>query len=457
MGRHEFAEDFVWGVATSSQQIEGAVREGGRGESIWDRYANTPGNIADGSRPDVACDHYHRWRDDIERMKWLGLNAYRLSVAWPRVLPTGTGSVNAAGLNFYDALVDGLLEAGIRPFVTLYHWDLPQVLQDRGGWASRDTAGAFADYASVVADRLGDRVTDWTTHNEPWCIAALGHEAGVHAPGHRDPAEALLVAHHVLLSHGWALPVIRERSAGARAGIVLIASPSQPATESDADRDAARRFDGTFNRWYLDPLLRGTYPTDVIEDHVRLGHLESAGLPFVMDGDMEAISRPIDYLGVNYYSRAVLKAGANGHPEGVRMVPEKDLTDMGWEVYPDGLTEVLLRLNNEYGCPELFITESGCAYGDAPNGDGRVADERRIEYHRGHLIAVKRAIEAGVPVKGYFVWSLLDNFEWGEGFEKRFGLYWVDYETQERIPKDSAIWYRDTIAARAVTERGRQS
>ncbi len=452
MTRHRFPDGFLWGAATSAAQIEGAVAEDGRGESIWDRFASVPGNIEDGSTPAVACDHYHRWREDIALMRELGLGAYRFSVAWPRVLPEGTGAVNEAGLDFYDRLVDGLLDAGIRPFVTLYHWDLPRALQDRGGWAARTTVDAFTRYADVVSKRLGDRVPHWVTHNEPWCISVLGHEEGHHAPGHKDPPEALRVAHHLLLSHGRALEPIRANAPAAEAGIVLNLTPAMPATPTGGDRDAARWFDGFFNRWFLDPLFRGCYPPDSILDRIERGHLADARMPFVQDGDLAAIGAPIDFLGVNYYSRVVMTTDAEGRPVAVPPEPGPAVDDMGWELYPQGLADMLLRLHREYRPPRLYVTENGTATGEGPDEDGRIADPRRIAYLRAHLAAAARTMAEGVPLRGYFAWSLLDNFEWGHGFTKRFGLYWVDYETQRRIRKDSAAWYRDVAAANAVDD-----
>jgi len=390
----------------------------------------------------------------VALMRQLGLNAYRFSIAWPRVQPLGRGAIHAAGLDFYDRLVDGLLEAGLSPMATLYHWDLPQALQDRGGWGSRDTASAFVDYAQAVSMRLGDRVTQWVTHNEPWCIATLGHEQGAHAPGLRDPALALRAAHHVLLSHGWSVPVLRRNAPGAEVGIVLIASQVEPATGSEADRDAARWFDGFFNRWYLDPVFRASYPADAVEDRVRRGQLPPGPLPFVEPGDLAAISAPLDFLGLNYYSRNVLSGvpGPAGEPapRTVPMAATEALTDMGWEVWPQGLEDVLRRIDREYHPPRIYVTENGAAYADGPNGDGRVHDTRRRAFLAGHLRALRRAIAAGVPVAGYFHWSLLDNFEWGHGYTKRFGLVHVDYATQRRTLKDSALYYRDVVAANAV-------
>jgi len=452
MALHRFPAGFLWGVATSAQQIEGARNEGGRGDSIWDRFAALPGAIEDGSRPDTTCDHYHRWREDLGRLRWLGVNAYRFSTGWSRILPTGRGAPNPAGLDFYDALVDGLLATGIEPFLTLNHWDLPDALQQQGGWAARETGRAFVAYAEAVARRLGDRVRFWTTHNEPWCIATLGHEEGCHAPGRRCPREALQAAHHLLVSHGWAVEAIRGLVPAAQVGIVLNLSPASPASPAEADRDAARQFDGFFNRWYLDPLLRGQYPADAIADRIRRGRLTSADLPFVQDGDLDWIRAPLDYLGVNYYSRTVLAAGPAGLPRAVPAAPREELTEMGWEVHPDGLEEVLRRVTRDYGARSVYVTENGAAFVDPAPADGRIADPRRIAYLRDHLLAAHRAIAAGVPLRGYFAWSLLDNFEWGHGFTRRFGLYGVDFATGERTPKDSAFWYRDSIAARAVAD-----
>jgi beta-glucosidase len=447
-----FPDGFLWGVATSAHQIEGALREDGRGESIWDRFAAAPGRIADGSNASVACDHYHRWRDDVLLMRWLGVGAYRFSIAWPRVLPLGVGTVNPVGLDFYDAMVDVLLEGGIQPFVTLYHWDLPQALQDGGGWGARATAAAFADYTDAVTARLGDRVRHWITHNEPWCIAHLGHEAGEHAPGHRDPAESLRAAHHVMLSHGWASEVIRRNAPGAEVGIVLNLSPAFPASPGEADRDAARWFDGFFNRWYLDPIFKGRYPADAMADRIARGHLAGPVPGFVQVGDMETIAAPLDFLGVNYYSRAVMRSGPSGVPEQIQAVAHDELTEMGWEVFPQGLHDLLARIHREYAPPKIFITENGAAYSDDPDAAGRVNDARRVEFLRAHLTAARTAIEGGMPLGGYFLWSLMDNFEWAHGYTKRFGIYRVDYTTQERIPKRSAFWYRDVVRGNALDD-----
>jgi len=452
LAAHALPKDFLWGVATSAPQIEGASAEEGRGESIWDRFALQPGRIEDGSNPSVACDHYHRWPEDVRLLGWLGLGAYRFSVAWPRVVPAGRGAVNRAGLDFYDKLVDALLDAGVQPFVTLYHWDLPQALQERGGWTARETAQAFAEYATVVAQRLGDRVRHWITHNEPWCVATLGHEEGEHAPGLRDPARALQVAHHLLLSHAWAMEAVRTHAPGAEVGITLNLTPASPASASDADRDAARQFDGAFNRWYLDPLFRGRYPQDVIADRARRGHLAGPSLPFVLEGDLRSIAAPMDFLGVNYYSRVVVRADAAGHPVAVRAVPKAELTEMGWEVFPRGLHELLVRIDREYGPRHIYVTENGIALPDTLDNDGQVSDLRRVEFLHAHFRAAHQALVDGVPLRGYFVWSLLDNFEWAYGYTKRFGLFYVDFHTQQRVPKSSAFWYRDVVTANAVPD-----
>ncbi len=450
MGENKFPRGFLWGAATSSQQIEGATREDGRGKSIWDTFAAIEGNIEDGSTPEVACDHYHRWREDIDLMSGLNLGAYRFSIAWPRVLPNGSGQVNSTGLDFYDALVDKLLEAGIQPFPTLYHWDLPQSLQDQGGWASREIIARFVEYSQAVTRRLGDRVQNWVTHNEPWCIATLGHEEGCHAPGHKNPAEGLAVAHRLLLSHGHAVQSIRQEVPGAQVGIVNIHCPAHPLTLSPDDLNAARWFDGFFNRWYLDPIFKGKYPEDVIEDRRAAGHLTSGELPFVKDGDMAIISTPLDFLGLNYYSRSVQQKGPDGNPLPHIPVPENELTDMGWEVFPEGLYDSLKRVHYDYNPPQIYIMENGAAYDDPISPDGSIKDDRRITYYQQHLLAAQRALLEGVPLKGYFAWSLLDNFEWGLGFAKKFGLFAMDKTTGNRIPKNSAYWYGNVAATNTV-------
>jgi beta-glucosidase len=426
-------------VASSAYQTEGATHEDGRGESIWDRFCLEPGRVRAGETGDVACDFYHRHPADVRLLQELRVDAFRFSIAWPRVVPTGRGPVNIGGLAFYDALVDELLEAGIRPFVNLFHWDLPQALEDAGGWPARSTAEAFAEYAAVVAERLGDRVSDWITHNEPYCAAWLGYGLGVHAPGTASPPEALAAAHHLLLSHGLALQAVRAAAPAAEVGIVLDSWPVYPASPAERDVEAATLVDGISNRWFFDAVLRGSYPADVT------AHFADA-LPPVRDGDLAVISAPLDFVGVNNYSRHFIRAGEaeGGTPVEVRP-PAGALTDMGWEVYPAGLGEVLTRLHTEYGAPSLYVTENGAAFADVRTHDARIHDLERIAYLRDYIQAVADVLAAGVPVRGYFVWSLLDNFEWALGYSKRFGLVYVDYPTLERVPKDSFAWYRDLI------------
>ena len=430
---HAFPPDFVWGVATSAFQIEGAADTDGRGESIWDRFCRVPGTIADGSNGDIACDHVHRWREDLDLIAALGVDAYRFSVSWPRVRPGGSGAWNERGLDFYECLVDGLLERGIKPYVTLNHWDLPAELQDSGGWAHRDTVQRFVEYALGVQARLGDRVAAITTHNEPWVIAQLGHESGIFAPGVKSRAVAAQVSHHLLLSHGLAVQALRAAGGRSKLGIVLNLAPIHAATESPADEAQARLEDGRLLRWYMDPLFHAAYPQDVL---AWLG----ADAPRVEPGDLAAIATPMDFLGVNYYSRSVASADGSWDAK----TGGFELTDMGWEIYPNGLTELLLRLHCDYRVPPLYVKENGGAFKDRMV-DGQVHDHDRVAYIAAHIAAVGDALKQGVPMAGYMVWSLMDNFEWASGFEKRFGIVHVDYATQQRTMKDSARWYRDFL------------
>jgi len=436
-----FPPDFTWGAATAAYQIEGAASVGGRGESIWDRFTSIPGNIANGDTGEVACDSYHRYSEDVRLMRELGLDAYRFSISWPRVLPDGRGRPNQDGLDFYDRLVDELLANGIEPYPTLYHWDLPQALEDRGGWPRRDTVDAFVEYVHAVSARLGDRVTHWITHNEPWVASWLGYGSGEHAPGRRSSADALAAAHHLLLSHGRATEVLRT-GADTKVGITLDLIPMHPFEDTEADRDAVRKEDGFRNRWFLDPVLRGEYPSDVLERWAAI-------LPAIADGDMRTIAARIDFLGVNYYRRHVVRADETGSP--VVVEPEGvEQTAMGWEVYPEGLLELLVRLHEEYESPPLYVTENGAAFDDT-RSNGTVDDPERTSYIARHVDAMARAIERDVPLAGYFVWSLLDNFEWTRGYSKRFGIVYIDFQTLERVPKASYDWYRDFIAAQRGT------
>jgi len=459
--RLAFPEDFLWGAATAAYQVEGAWNEDGKGESIWDRFSHTPGNILDNSTGDVACEHYHRWREDVALMKGLGLQAYRFSVSWPRVLPAGRGKVNQSGLDFYSRLVDGLLEAGIEPFPTLYHWDLPQSLQDEGGWAERSTAEAFVEYADTVSRKLGDRIKHWITHNEPWSTVVMGHKLGMHAPGQKDFSTALKVSHHLLLSHGWAVPVLRRNSPDAEVGITLVMFPIVPGPSNTASLPIFRRCDGYFNRWYLDPLYGRHYPADMVAEYIDAGHLPKEGLNFVRQGDLEAIAVRTDFLGVNYYTPVITRRKLTSENENEPLTllyhgSDYEYTDIGMMVYADGLRHLLNRLYFDYRPEKIYITENGASYSDGPDPKGRVRDQRRVKFLRDHLLAAHRAIECGVPLAGYFVWSLMDNFEWSFGYGQRFGLIWIDYESQRRILKDSALWYKKVIAENGFAMPARQ-
>ncbi len=441
----QFPPGFRFGAATSAYQIEGAVTAGGRGPSWWDSFSHTPGRISDGRSGDVACDHYHRWQEDLGWMQRLGLGAYRFSVAWPRIQPSGRGAPLAAGLDFYERLVDGLLERGIAPYATLYHWDLPQPLADAGGWQSRDTAAAFADFARHVVHRLGDRVVRWATLNEPRCSAWVGHLEGRHAPGLQDLRATLAAAHHLLLAHGLAVQALRAERPQASLGIVLDVKPYTAADDSPETAAAVRRADGVFNRWFLDPLFRGRYPDDIAADHAPC-------MPEVRTADLALIAQPLDHLGLNYYTRGHVRHDATlPHPHAAAVaVPGAHLSTMGWEDWPDGLEQMLRRIHHEYAPKALYVAENGAAEPDVVDADGRVRDVARTRYLAGHLAACARALAAGVPLDAYLVWSLMDNFEWGRGYTQRFGLLHVDFDTLERRAKDSAWAYRDFIAAHAA-------
>ncbi len=440
-----FPAGFAWGVATAAYQIEGAVTEDGRGESVWDTFCRRPGAIRDGQTGDVADDHYHRWPEDVALMAALGIGAYRFSLAWPRIQPTGSGAVNAAGLDFYDRLVDNLIANGISPMPTLFHWDLPQPLEDAGGWLSRDTPYRFAEFASLAANRLADRIPLWITLNEPFVVTTLGYALGVHAPGRTMMLGALPAAHHQLLGHGLAMAALR--AAGVRqVAIANNYSPAWAGSDSPADAGAAAAYDALHNRLYTDPLLLGRYP-----DLAAFGDGGAVGLDCVRDGDMETISAPIDALGVNYYAPTLLSAPQDGTalPFHIQPIPGYPVTAFSNPVVPAGLTELLTTLAARYGSqlPPVYITENGCSFADDPDAAGQVDDQQRIDYLDGHIRAVADAMAAGVDVRGYLVWSLLDNFEWAEGYHQRFGLVHVDYDTLRRSPKASFGWYRDMIAA----------
>jgi beta-glucosidase len=463
-----FPEGFVFGTKTSAHQVEGSVHAGGRGTSIWDAFSHTPGATHHGDTADVSSDHYRRLDGDLDLIARLGAPAYCFSVAWPRVQPTGSGAADQRGLDFYRRLVDGLLRRGVTPFVTLFHWDLPQPLQEAGGWTVRDTAGRFADYAAIVAGALAGQARMWVTHNEPWCASWLGYALGVHAPGHRDVGLAVAATHHLLLSHGRAVQAIRAAVPGAQVGIDLNLQPTRPATVHEDDLAAARLADGNLNRLLLDPVLRGEYPADMLAHYAD----RRPGFSVVQDGDLRVIAEPTDFLGVNFYAPRTVcaisrmaEARAAGYwvpasaPADALSLdlgsvevhrPALARTTMGWEIEPAALTELLLRVHDEYGRRPLYVLENGMSNDDYVTPDGEVHDPERIAYLRSHLGAVLDAVDAGVDVRGYFVWSLLDNFEWSFGYSKRFGLTWVDYPSGARIPKSSFAWYRDTVRAHAL-------
>jgi beta-glucosidase len=436
-----FPNDFAWGFAASAYQIEGATSEDGRGRSIWDTFPRRPGAVTDGDTGDVACDHYHRYAEDVALMAEIGVAAYRFSVSWPRVIPEGTGAANAAGLDFYDRLVDALLAAGVTPLINLFHWDLPQALQDRGGFAAPEVVGWFLQYTTLMASRLGDRVTDWMTFNEPAVFAFLGHADGIHAPGLRDWPTALRVAHNQLRAHAAAAAAIRSQVRGARIGIAIDVNQVVPATDSDRDALAAAQWSSGRDAWFLDPLFGRGYPQLGLEAHRAAGHTEGVDLADPPAGDL-------DYLGLNYYRRDPVHARSDRPFDSeIAGRPGTEQTQMGWEVAPDGLRDVLLELHREYAPREIAITENGAAYPDTLEPDGRVRDAARIAYLARHLAAVAEARSAGVPVSGFYAWSVLDNFEWSFGYSRRFGLVHVDFATQRRTLKDSARWYREVIAA----------
>jgi beta-glucosidase len=455
-----FPPDFLWGTATASYQIEGGIDLDGRGPSIWDTFCATPGKVRNGDTGDVACDHRNRMRADVALMAELGVNAYRFSVAWPRVQPTGAGAVSESGLDFYRQLVDELLSHGIAPVVTLYHWDLPQALEDAGGWPARDTAARFGDYARIVGAAIGDRVRCWSTLNEPWCSSMLGYCSGVHAPGIADAGAAVRAAHHLLLGHGLGVEALRATvREGAEIGITLNPAPVVPLSDTDADLDAARRVDGVANRLWYDAILRGSYPADVLEDFSGVSDLSH-----VRADDLAQIAQPLDFIGINYYRRLHVRfePGKSTTPpwstwpgsRDVRVVrPAGPATAMPWAIEPDGLVETLTRLHDDYDSPPLYVHENGAAFDDVADEDGYVDDVDRTEFLDAHIRACARALELGVDLRGYFVWSLIDNFEWAHGYDRRFGIVRVEPGTSRRVPKRSARWYADVARSNRVADR----
>jgi len=442
MKKNDFNSHFKWGAATSSFQIEGNINADGKLESIWDRFCKTPGKIKDTEHAKTACDHYNRWKEDFNLLEKLGVNSYRFSISWPRVVLSDLKQVNQKGIEYYDRLVDDLLLRNIDPFVTLNHWDIPQAFQEKGGWVDRDSIKCFIDYVDIITNRLGDRVKNWITHNEPWIIAYLGYNEGTHAPGHKSLEQTLAVNHHLLLSHGLSVPIIRENSKDSQVGIALNLNPAYPASSSEADLKAAQLFDEYFNAWYLDPLYGNHYPKNIIESWIDEGKL-TKGLDFINDDDFNVIAEPTDFLGINYYSRAIIRCSKTEKHKNlpVEIVPGEK-TKFDWEVFPQGLEELLVRINKDYMPKSLFITENGASYDSDIQGAEDINDVKRIEYLESHIHACKKAIDQGVPLHGYFCWSLIDNFEWAEGLNHRFGLVHIDFDTQERIPKRSYKWYR---------------
>lgn len=434
LARSDFGENFIFGAATAAYQIEGGQTDG-RGLSIWDSFSATPGNVFEGHTGQMACDHYHLWPGDLDLLAEAGFNAYRFSFAWPRLIPEGRGAVNAKGLAFYDRLIDAMLERGLAPFATLYHWDLPSALQDQGGWMNRDIAQWFADYALLVGEKFGDRLASIATLNEPWCIAHLGHMSGIHAPGYRDIRAGARAMHHTLLAHGTALEALRATKGRATLGIVLNLTATEPASEDPADEAASRRADAMFNRWYLDALFKKSYPADILE------FLEPV-MPHNFEADFERIGAPMDWLGVNYYTRALIEdapgAGIYGCGAVEGPLPK---TEMGWEIYPQGLETLLRRVAADYTAIPLYVTENGMAEEEGMDDDERVA------FFDSHLKAVRDIRAAGVDVRGYFAWSLLDNYEWAEGYSKRFGLVQVDYADQTRTPRASYFAFQNMLRA----------
>lgn len=446
-----FPNDFRWGVATAAYQIEGAAGEDGKGESIWDRFTHIPGNIQDHTTGDVTCDHYHRYREDVRLMRKMGVRNYRFSISWPRIIPDDSGKINEAGLRFYSGLVDTLLENGIRPMVTLYHWDMPQWLQNLGGWLNRKSADYFVEYCEAVFSCLGDRVTSWITLNEPWVCAFNGYYAGDFAPGVRDFSSALLAAHNMLRAHGMAVRAYRERFGkdigNGEIGITLNLCPREPATDDPADREAALRNDGYANRWFLDPLFKGSYPEDMTEYYRDMG----VTLPDVEPMDLELIREPVDFLGINYYYIEFTRAGGGNWPlYFTTTAGDYSVTEYGWPIVERGLTDLLVRLDREYGHPKIYVTENGASFLDVVSVKGEVLDDCRIDYLERHIMACWDAIRQGVDLKGYYVWTLIDDFEWNTGFRNKFGLIYLDRRTGNRIVKKSGFWYREIMSKNGV-------
>ena len=445
--RYTFPEGFYWGSSTAAYQIEGAVQEDGRGETIWDRFCKIPGAIQNGDTGDIACDSYHRYKEDVAICKQLNLKAYRLSIAWSRIFPSGDGELNQKGLQYYVNLIDELLDNGIEPFVTIYHWDLPQKLQEEGGWTNRQCINHFVNYCKVLFEAFQGKVKYWTTLNEPWVATIPAYATGMMAPGHKDYAEGLLAAHNMLVSHGAAVRLFREMKLPGEIGIVLNLSPRKPASDLPEDLAAAVRNDGNNNRWFLDPLFKGSYPKVMMEYYES----KNIKLPNIWEGDMELIHTPLDFLGINYYCIEFTKHDPKEWPLEFSLTTlQHPKTNYGWAITEEGLTEILLRVTKEYGVDQVYITENGASYLDVVNQEGEVLDEQRVDYLKRHIGACYKAIEQGVNLRGYFVWSLFDNFEWNTGFDNKFGLVYLDRTTCNRIIKKSGYWYADVVMKNGI-------
>ncbi|PKN98547.1 MAG: beta-glucosidase [Chloroflexi bacterium HGW-Chloroflexi-4] len=446
-GFYEFPKEFKWGTATSSYQIEGGADQGGRSPSIWDEFSHRTGTIRNNENGDIACDHYHRWKEDIHLMKELGYKAYRFSVAWPRILPDGRGRINQQGIDFYNRLIDEMLQSDIEPYLTLYHWDIPTKL--KGAWLNRDSAYAFEEFSDVCALSFGDRVKNWMTINEPICASFLSYTWGHHAPGMSDPYQGLVAAHHLLLSHGLAVKAIHARYSDAEIGIALNPASIYPLTDSTADHSLVNQVETLHNHWFADPIYKGSYPAEAVQAYIRKGVLKNENPDFIQSGDMQLISAPTDFLGINYYTRQVFHTDQPNSSAEISFkslpAPKDNQTEMGWEIFPQGLFDLLQKIYQEYKPTKILITENGASYSYAPDNFGKIDDSKRIEYLDMHLQTVAKAIQAGIPVKGYFLWSFMDNFEWAQGYSQRFGLVYVDYKTQKRTPKASAYWYGKVI------------
>ena len=452
---NKFPKNFIWGTATSSYQIEGAFNTDGKGPSVWDTHSHTEGKIKNNDNGDIACNHYSLWEGDCKLLKNLGVTAYRFSTSWPRIFPKGIeNKPNMLGLDFYSRIVDTLLENDILPFLTLNHWDIPQGIEDLGGWPNRDVINYYLEYTYWLSKHLGDRVKNWITHNEPWCISYKGYIEGDFPPGLKNNwSKSIATTHHLLLSHGMAIPEIKSNSAESQVGISLNLTPAVPASLSEYDIDECDRFDGVFNRMYLDPLFKKSYPQDILDWLVEDNLIKKSDLEILSDQDLQIIATDADFLGVNYYSRAIIRNKKISKEKNLPVeIKASEKTDFGWEVHPESFYKLLIRIKNDYSLKKIYITENGCSYKNGPDKNKIINDNKRIDYHSSHLLSLKKAIDNGVPCEGYFAWSLMDNFEWCEGFQQRFGLIWIDFESLERIPKNSFFWYKNIINKNGVEE-----